>query len=126
MKPRSFLGSELAPAINANIKCITQRLGRAKEIIPVGRTDEILIEILCFTLRAELRDPRFLNRQESQITSGCRYVNPDNVKTMVNPNAYQKDGHSRTVLPVRSPKRRQHRTYRIVQIFAHPVPGAAQ
>lgn len=70
-KPRLFLGSELAPAINANIKCIIQRLGRANEITPVGRTDGLLIEILCFTLRAELRNPRFLNGQESQITSGC-------------------------------------------------------
>ena len=125
-KSRLILGSELALAINANIKCITQRLGRAKEITPIGRTDEILIKILCFTLRAELRDPRFLNGQESQITSGCRYVSPGKVRTIINSSAYQKDGHSRTELPVSSPKRCQHRTYRIVQTFLHPVPGVAQ
>ena len=121
-----MLGSKFAPAINANIKCITQCLGRAKKITPVSRTDEILTEILCFTLRAELRDPWLLNGQESQIASGCRCVSPDKAKAVMTSSTYQKDAHSRTELPVRSPKRCQHRTYRIVQIFVHLVPAVAR
>ena len=38
-KSRLILGSKLAPAINANIKCITQRLECVNEVTPVGITD---------------------------------------------------------------------------------------
>lgn len=60
---------KLPAAIYTKIKCIAKRLIRATEITPPRDINKISAQILSPAIRTKLRNPGFLDRQESQATA---------------------------------------------------------